>query len=578
MSDENYLSYKTKFKILATSQEKMPANLKEFDMKNAMNEAFLQHNSVEETKKEVALIDKLLSEEYKKDEETRNLPERLQLKLTEKDKMLLKNRKTLGLANLLLNNNTKEDSKEMADVKIDIVNMVKVVEQCRTLPPTAENLDKLEVAFRMAIDSCEHYCNTKNPHFKTGIERKRLVSEALLNLITEAESFTIIKRNILRERDPQKLPATVGEILGMETESAMKRPMTKKEAAEARKKAQAVGEQPANAQAQNEQVQNVQGEQKIVYPKEIEEVREIFGENYNFAQKIKGKYTSNKDRNKQVGKVTELLHLLRMFTPGSAAICNVEVMGKRVKLLQKSSGALFALFDHKEYPLQRTASTICMEIEDEIFSNAEVFKDRDIIALLDTYESLDFKSKMTAGEHNRIRGLLAKYLANKTNTPANDFNNTFRDKMVQYVRRLINGDITPEAVKKEVLDRSKNGVFINGVAVSEMAELNKNRSIDEISQMVEMNTQPKVEHIPPGWTEDEQHVKDMIADMIFTADTEKMEMGLAMPAKFLKDVIKEHKAAFEALLKSKNKEQDLDIFALLSVYYFHQIHKPQKVR
>ena len=251
MSEQN-LTIKTQVKLLLEEQEIQPANLEEFNLKKEENKAFLQHNSVENTKKEVSFIDRILSGEYKEDE--LQLPEKLKLELTDEKRMALQNRKTMGLANLLLNNNTKEDSKEMTNVKIDLVNLSKIMEEVRNLPPTEENLDKVDVAFKMAIDSCNYYCNNKNPWFSTGVQRKKMVREVAMSLIAESEVFVYRKNALLKNRNQAEAPRTIGEIFGMKAGEVIERPKTKKEEKEAAKRANAKpAEQPAQAGKQKEE-------------------------------------------------------------------------------------------------------------------------------------------------------------------------------------------------------------------------------------------------------------------------------------------------------------------------------------
>lgn len=542
---DQYLTTYTQYKRLKVKQEIMPSNLDEFDKTKQQNQAFIQHNSIEETKTELAFIDKLLSGNYMKEEADQNVPERFKIKLTEEDYMLLSNRKTMGLSNILLNNNTKEDSKEMTNVKIDILNFAKVMESCKELPPTNENLDMVDVAIRMAIDSCISYCNNKHPKFKTGIARKEMVKEVYQSLIEESELFSLKRRSMAKGEKGEKLPQTIGELFGLSSQGAIERPMTKKEVKEAQKRER----QQAN-NANNQAGNQAAAAPKITFPEEVKFVKEIFGERYNFAEKIKAKYKTDKEIKARSREVKALYDSLKLFTPGNVAIKNVKVLGKNAKLLQKSDNSTYIIVDHKEYPLDRTFATTCNQIEKEIFNNSEVYGNDQLEKLLNEFEKKANNGKMTSGENNRIRTMLSEYLNIKTGLAVNDFNNTFRSDMVTYIKDILGGR-APSEIKNEVEENSKSNLFINGVAVSEMVMLNSKKSIDEIKEMVEMNTQEQKVVLEPGWEEGEQKVKNLISDLIYSNDTEKMDASLKNPGAYIRDMLDKHKDALKAIKDSK---------------------------
>lgn len=544
-NQDQHLSYNTQFKRLKEKQEIMPADLNEFDKTKRENQAFIQHNSIEETKKELAFIDKLLTGSYMKEEEDKDYPKQFRLKLSEEDYMLLSNRKTMGLSNILLNNHSKEDSKEMTNVKVDILNFAKVMESCKALPPTPENLDMIDVAIRMAIDSCRTYCDSKHPRFKTGIARKEMVKEIYQNLIFESELFSFKRREMAKGKEEIKLPSTIGEMFGFSEQAAIERPMTKKEVKEAQKR------ERQQAAARNNQAGNqAVAAPKITYPEEVKYVKEIFGEGYDFAAKIKTKYKADKDIRAKSREVKELYDALKLFTPGNVAIANVKVLGKNVKLLQKSDNSTYILVDHKEYPLERTFATTCNQIEKEIFNSTEVYGNDQLEKLLNDFERKAKDGKMTSGENNRIRTMLAEYLNQKTGLAVNDFNNTFRNDMATYIKDILRGRPAQE-IKNEVIENSKSNLFINGVAISEMVLLNSNKSIDEIKEMVEMKTQVQKEVIEPDWSLGEQKVKNLISDLIYSNDTEKMDAAVKNPGAYIRDMLDKHKDALKAIKDSK---------------------------
>ena len=526
-----------KFQMLKNTQEAIPVNqqkLKNTDVQNPelnkKRQIFLQHNSVEESKKEVEFIDRLLSNEYMEDEDeiTDDLPEVLKVRLTEEDRAMLVNRKSLDLINILFNVNKKEDSTKMKSLKIDLLNLSKAMEESRNKPATIDTIENVEVAINMAIESCRDYLENKNPKFKTGKERKRMVHDVFINLIYQSEIIAV-RKEILKPGSKEKAPETAGEFFGLLKDEGqlIERPETK----------------------DNVEVQ-------VNMPESLKDAAKFFGEGYRFADEITKKYTTPEDILRGANEIGKLYEMLSKFTLGRFEMCDTEIAGKNVKLVHRSNGMLSVISDHKEYPLPRSLSTMKIEIENDIFTNSDVYGEDRLKKLMTYYESADFKRRMNSGENSRIRAMLSKYLADKTGLAPNDMVNTFRTDMMQYVKQLLNKEKTSDEIKRIIVENSKKTIFINGVAVSEMAELNKNR-IDDLKDIVELNTQINEEVIEKGWTKEEQQVKDMIADLIFNSDTEKMDKAITNPAAYVKAILETHKEAIEFLVSKKDQEDDV---------------------
>ncbi len=531
--DQEWMSPKTKLEEMKKTQETVPIDLKQVDTTDQLHQQFVQQNSVASAKEEVAFIDQLLSGEYQEAELEKELTDAMQLKLTESDRMFLANRKTMDLVHILLNNHSKSDSKEMTAVKVDILNLAKEMERCSKLPPTPENLDCVEVAFQMAINSCSYYLDTKNPTFPKGKERKRQVQEVCMNLIYESEMFYGC-RLALDSKEEGERPATIGDIVGMvkEADQTKERPLQKNEK---------FGPRNRNEMPKASETTNM--------------VTAYFQPNYRFSDDLLAEGKDEKVRKAQALQVKDLYDTLKKFTPGRVEIADVTIMGKKVKLLQKSDGTAYIVDDHVEYALGKGLVTMQMQIEAETFAHPEAFSDEQIHAILDSYGTQGVRS---SGENNRIRTVLISFLANKTGLINNDFNNTFRRDLAEYVRAILDGTKTGEQVKNEVVEKSRNAVFVNGVAISEMVEINANRSVDEIAEIVQMqealHTRVEAE---PGWTREEQQVKDMIADLIYTNDTEKMDTSINHPDEYVKDMLSRHKAAMDVLVGAKNGPEDM---------------------
>lgn len=505
-----------KVRQLLSTQERLPANMQEIDKSQEENRAFLQHNSIEETQNEIDYIDNLLTA-YTLDE--------TEDKLSEADLMKLSNRQTLDYANILLNSNKKTDSDEMKDVKIDVLNLAKVMENCSSEPLSVEGFDKIEVAFEMAIRSCEYYIAHKNPWFSTGKERKRQVKELCSTLRYNYSMFTK-QRNLLGPDHEDDRPATFADLMGMrgQTEEAIKRP---------------------EAKASDNQVQN----EEPVDATKISPAAACFKSGYNFANAIETKLTNSKD-------VLSFYKTIKHFRPGCVALVDMNVLGHKVALLQKSDNSLYIVKDHKEYPLERSLPSMRIIIEDEIFSNPDVYGEKEVLNLLEEYSSDDYVQKMSSGENSRIRSMVPKFLAKRTKLTENDFINVFRKDMIDLAVKFIKKEKTARDIEDQIYQQQQNTIFVNGVAVSERAQLVGNMKSFEREKMLIMKKADKPEIIEEDWTEDEIQVKSMIADLIYTNDTENMDISLTSPGRFVNNMLEKHKEALKVLIKHKNDNDD----------------------
>ena len=521
---------KQKLENLLNTQERIVGDLSAYDSNKQQNAAFMEQGNIEATKEEIKLIDLFMTGEYVEDD--MSLSEQDRVKLTEDKKRALMNRKALDQSHILMNEKTKSDSPEMAAVKLDILNLSKVIEECKNLPLTQDNMDKVEVAMRMATNSCEYYVENKNPTFKTGKKRKKLVNDLWGSLLYEAELFAKSRVYLLPAHDADR-PATIGDLMGLkhDDENTIKRPKTKEE---------------------EKQGNRVPQEKQPVLSSTGKQIEEYFKDGKSLADTLKAKYPKKSDRDKKLPQLKKFISDLNTFGKNSVEIMDLNFLGKNVKILQKSNNSLYLIENHKEFRLDINVSQFSSRYEMETFSSPEVFGDAEASRLLNLYSNPAHVSNQNAGEHNRVRTMLSEFLGNKTGLVINEFNNTFKEKLIEYTRDLLAGTKTADEIKNEVIANSNESVYVNGVSLSEMIKLNE-KSIDECRSMVVMNREEAVPE-DPRWSEQELQVKNMIADLIYTNDTEKMDVSIGSPEIFMQEMVDRHKGALEAMLSSEDQD------------------------
>ncbi|MBR1861728.1 MAG: hypothetical protein IJ796_07705 [Lachnospiraceae bacterium] len=511
---------KEKLQEIITRQDQIPLDLeKKYEKPEDGSELDLKEkHSLDKTRQEMELIDKILTGEYEeafiggknKEESDRLSKNRSEFKeaLTSETLDKLRHKKMLDQAHLLINEHSYKDSPEMKLVKADALNLAIVLEKNANETATPELLEKVAIAYSQACASCRYYLDNKSPTFKKGKIRKQMVRALFLSLLTETETLAI-----RRKMTPADTTETLAQVLHVT--APKKKVVRPKEIVEER-----------------------QEQQKD--DKELVPVKNVFTGSYDISRNL----LSGKNKEKKAGQLKDLRKILKGFAPNCVEVADVKIMGKKVRLLQHSDNTLSLIDKGVEIPLELNATLLSNKIETAMMDNARTFGDETINELMDGYSAEAF----TAGEHARIRTILSRFLAKKTGLVENDFGNTFKVGLVQYAKDIISGAKKDEQIKKEVIEASKKNVYVNGVALSEMVQINKNQSIDELRKMVVLQQKDKEEVIAPGWTKEEQDVKNMLADLVFTTETEEMDVSIQNPEIFMQHILTKHKSALLTLV------------------------------
>ncbi|MCR5468609.1 MAG: hypothetical protein K6F37_06580 [Lachnospiraceae bacterium] len=516
MADEQYIS-KQKLDQIIQTQDRTVMDMSQIDMTKLSREeqrSIKNGESISAAEQEIAMIDRILTGEYQLDNKTLEVNQQIQQEdLTEEVIATLKHKKTLDQAHLLINNTMYEDSKEMTDVKNDVMKLITALEENMDKPMTPELMDNMEIAYSHATASCRYYLDNKNPTFKKGKLRKKMVGELFMSLLTEVTAFSCVRQAKDAEgktfRELMQISGAGGEV--------QVRPAMKAKKVKTDKKAE---QERANTTTM---------------------VKNLFGSGFDILQEI----NSAKKKGEKAAQFTELRRVLKLFAPDQVEVQDVNIMGKKVRLVQRSDNTLYVMQGDQEIPLELNAANLINKIERSMMDDAKDFGNQTIEELLDRYE----RDAPNAGEHTRVRTLLAAFLAKKTGLVENDFNNTFKSALASYARDIITGKKSAEQVKKEVEDNNTQNLYVNGVALSELVKINKNKSIDEIQKMVVLEKKKNEQVVPDGWTPEEQQIKNLLAELIFTADTSKMDESIQNPAKFMQEVLKEHSKALLTLTR-----------------------------
>ncbi len=551
MANEKKITRERVNQIINT-QDRVATNLEEIDKHTLEGRAFVQRENKQDTRNEVDDINAILEQSsYEMDSvETVDLKtgikkikevsdkkesEIKKLQLTEEEIATLHQKKTMDLAHLVMNENSKKDSSEMKDVKFYMEALVNAMEAARDKMAGEEAFNELQEAYQMAIAACDTYVYSDKKKDKN---RMKLIRETWLDLMYEADVIQMLREDLAEGKLEGK---TMGQILHMspKEQEVVQRPKkkAKKKSAEKAPKADPAAEM----------------------------IKGIFSADYSFSKSITDKGTGAKARAKQAENIKALRDFLRKLTPGKICTVNTELFGKKVRIMQDAENKLYVMNGREKVALDMTASFMATKIETDIMSNSKLYGKTIAGDLMDDYKT-DLRKKggnRVTGSKAQIRQHLINFLCGNLGLEPQNFAGITRDKIVEFAERLVSAqgekNVNMETVKanlvKEIQDTAKaqSTKFVNGVELTELMEQDAERSAKEIQDKYsyKANNQNLLE--TEDWTKEEAAVKELLADLIYATDTMSVDTNAEKPADYILEVFRSHQYALSVLLKDKQK-------------------------
>ena len=507
---------RAKFNAVKNAKDRTVTDLKKISKKRAENRAFLEQNSIEDTREELELLDYILSGEYRQDNADGSGI--MQEELTESMIQSLKHKRTMDQAQLLVNNHSYSDSDEMAAVKRDVLYFAEILEKYRDQQISKDNIEDVELAYKMLSTSCRSYLEGKDPSFENGKIRYRQVYELWMSVMTEGLLITGYKEAILQGNEGK----TLGQVLGM---TAAKE-----------------GDAPVPGEAERK---------KAPMSKDAERVAEFFESDFSFDAHFQKYYF----KSTEADRIDDMLKKLKTFPPDTVQVMDLELMGKKVRLVQKSDNRLYLAEGGNLFSMGETVPKLIAKIEDSKLRNMDLYGKDSVNNLLDEYAG----QSRSIGEHMATRSRLSGILADLSRKgrkegeglSPNQFANIRKEQMAQYLKDIRNGKKNIKEIEKEILAINKKTVSIEGVARQEISELKK--ALQGAAGGNDAEQQEEAIELEEGWSREEQLVKNLLADLIYTTDSGKMQLCLNEPASFVKAMARKHKSALYQLIIGEDK-------------------------
>ncbi|MBO6215759.1 MAG: hypothetical protein J6N76_09585, partial [Lachnospiraceae bacterium] len=285
--------------------------------------------------------------------------------------------------------------------------------------------------------------------------------------------------------------------------------------------------------------------------KSAKKVSEYFGAKFDLDEY----FNSFTFKSSEVKKIDDMLKKLKEFVPDQVQVIETELMGKKVRLVQKSNNKLYITEGGNLFELGNTAAGMISKIEDNKLRSMKLYGKDSVNDLLDQYGA----PSESKGIHQQIRTRICAILSERSRIgrkegegfSANELNNIRKEKLVEYLKSINEGSRTIEDIEAEIKQYNKEHISVEGILRTELREIDDrlNAGMEE-----EEDEEDKLIEVEEGWTKEEQQVKNMVADLIYSEETGRMEQSLNDPETFIKDMLIKHRSAIYSMMDPANKE------------------------
>ena len=450
----------------------------------------------------------------------RTMEDEAQDRLSEIEDEKIQNENMLN-ALALIHDESKEDSDEMQAVKTDLSLLTGALASYKDKKVSISAIDDISENYELALSSMRHYLDVKHPRFQTGKRRYAAVKDVWTKLLLERDFLRIEKDTMVKD-GIEMSESTMGELLRYD-DIVIDDTVIKHVA------------KPISADEANHAG--------------AEQAKGIFEAGFGFSESFSEPGMSTEKRKQLAKGVIKLRDDFRSFMPGRVEVKEMDIYGKKVRILQKGDGRLFIIDGINRIAVGRNADLMVSTIEEDMMRYSERYGDESTASLMREYKGEG--RVLTSGEHLRIRQNLIDYLSSKLSLRKEDFTNVRRTVMIGYAERLIAGE-SAEAIKADMQKAAGSEEMINGIELTELLELDASRAA-EIDAHVSVYQSAVIEE-QNDWSPEEKSVKELLSELIFATDTLIMDKNVDNPAEFLREVLSSNTDAVTALIKDSKSQ------------------------
>ena len=432
----------------------------------------------------------------------------------------------VGLMKLLVNRKKKDDRLKAA--KDDVVKLYNTLESIKNVRATKDAVDEVAAEYSLTIKSLMDYWS----HGKKNTEEKELARQLWMSLSYEKDVLNTLKDGLDQDDDA----VSMGQLLHYSENNIIAGEWTE--------------------MVHHEQKGNVSADAAFAI--------NVLKGNYDFTAAFTGPKVDRKTKAKAITNLIKMKDTLKDLQSGGTGVVDVEMYGRKVRLLQKEDKSLYIIEDHARIPVEASAKLLVQRIENNMMDNPDNYSNTDLKNIIRDYANEE--RRLTSGEHLMIRSNLVNFLVKKLGMKREDFNDISRLDMARYAYELVDGSKTVKAVKDMINNSIKSEQMINGVELTElmtidadrMQELEKNVSMYKTEVIAEQN----------DFTAEEKEVQNFLAEFIYSQDTMIMDKYANKPEEFVRTILLQNIPALAKLVRdSRDDNKDIigELFKKMSL-------------
>lgn len=250
---------------------------------------------------------------------------------------------------------------------------------------------------------------------------------------------------------------------------------------------------------------------------------------------------------KEMANLLNLIHKeLHNFRVGEYRVSDFKFKDNNVRLVHRDTGFIDVHINDNKVSLPFTATLLADNLEIDMMSNEEIYGEEQITNIVN---NLDISGK-NMSDYARARNILTKFLAKRVNKESTYFNNVPIGLLKIYAMKLLRNQMDAEQVANRV-NTIENSQRINCEEALELLEKMEEQKAN-MSQKVVMNTPASVQSSNSEWTANEEKVKDLISDFIYSKHTWVSDKTLDKPGERLAKMIEENVDA--VIILARNPE------------------------
>lgn len=255
----------------------------------------------------------------------------------------------------------------------------------------------------------------------------------------------------------------------------------------------------------------------------------------------------------------DLYRSMRYFAAaGGTFDAELRVAGVDFRLFQEDSQILKLEIDGKKLTIPANAAIIADAMETDVIGHEELYGAERVREVIDELEV----QEENMAEWIRSRKLCLKVLTGKTGQPSDFFNNVPAKKLKDFASKLLAGQMTVDAVI-EAVDKIENYERINGDETLELLKMQTKMQEQErelgihdvrVSMPEHRVTKQKEEG---DWSDEEEKVKDLVSDLVFSQETWKADETMKKPVDRLRLMLEKHVDALVMIIKHPQMVEEI---------------------